>query len=65
MSHQESAVRSEVASCFSAILGHDQQARKLAEEELNTLEVTEGGCNHAHFLFSNGIHGDRVWAGPC
>ena len=42
MGDQKSAVKLGVASCFTAILGHDHSARKLAEEELNTLEVTEG-----------------------
>ena len=42
MGDQKSAVRAGVASCLTAILGSDQQVRKVSEEELKALEVMEG-----------------------
>jgi hypothetical protein len=35
-------VRSNIVSCFTKVLGAEELSRKLAEEELKTLEVTEG-----------------------
>ena len=35
-------VRSSIASCLTRVLGSEERARKMAEEELKTLEVTEG-----------------------
>ena len=39
---QKEGVKCNVISCLERVLGADQQARKMAEEELKTLEVTEG-----------------------
>lgn len=39
---QRVAVRAGVASCLTRVLGPDHHARRAAEEELKTLEVTEG-----------------------
>ena len=36
------ALRSSIVSSLTCILGVDQSARRSAEEELKTLEVTEG-----------------------
>lgn len=38
---QKEGVKCNVISCLERVLGADQQARKMAEEELKTLEVTE------------------------
>lgn len=48
MEEQKSGVRYGIASCFDRVLGSDQQARRAAEDELKTLEVTEGQENVDH-----------------
>lgn len=39
---QKDGVRASIFSCLTRVLDSDQNARKKAEEELKTLEVTEG-----------------------
>ena len=50
MAEQKEAVRASVASSLTSILGSYQLARKVAEEELKALEVTEGQADHAHLV---------------
>ncbi len=50
MEGQKDAVRSSVAASLTSILGADQIARKVAEEELKALEVTEGQLSHTHWM---------------
>ena len=50
MAGQKEAVRDSVASSFTSILGPDQLSRRVAEEELKALEVTEGQVDHTPFI---------------
>lgn len=50
MAEQKEAVRASVASSLTSILGPDQMARRVAEEELKALEVTEGLLDHTHLI---------------
>jgi len=50
MAGQKEAVRNSVAASLTSILGPDQLARKVAEEELKALEVTEGQADHTPLL---------------
>ncbi len=42
MEGQKDGVKSGITSCLTRVLGSDQMARKMAEDELKTLEVTQG-----------------------
>lgn len=50
MCDQKATVRAGVASSLTAILGADHQARKVAEEDLKALEVTEGQVDRTHMI---------------
>lgn len=58
-------VRSSIASCLTRVLGSEERARKMAEEELKTLEVTQGHVMYFSFLYMRSgilpcLHSDRV-----
>ncbi len=61
MSSQIEALHSSIVNCLTAILKGYAQDRKPAEDELKTLEVTEGGCVHVVMPYAI-LMKCRVWS---
>lgn len=66
MERQKDGVRSSITSCLTRVLGSDQQARRVAEEELKTLEVTEGHLELIKIvLLHDSLVVSRFWSSAC
>ena len=66
MERQKDGVRSSVSCCLTRVLGTDQHARKVAEQELKTLEVTEGhNKSIVEILAINNAKLLRIWSCAC
>ena len=66
MERQKDGVRSSITSCLTRVLCSDQQARRVAEEELKTLEVTEGHLELIKIvLLHDSLVVSRFWSSAC
>ena len=62
---QKDGVRASIFCCLTRVLGSDQNARSKAEEELKTLEVTEGQSLSCRMYGLLMLFVYRIWSGPC